>query len=118
VDIEPDNPHSILIDVVFRRCQFSDNNGCGVQMIIGALQHDTDAPMSILFEDCDVNWREVGNKRPGAQGSTLGLSLPVLGRLLAVCIMTSSVLSAFAPFEPLAERTSLSQARRLPLRVG
>jgi hypothetical protein len=57
VDIEPDNPRSILVDVVFRRCLFADNNGCGVQMNIEALQHDTDAPMSILFEDCDVSWR-------------------------------------------------------------
>ena len=58
VDIEPDNPSSILVDVVFRRCQFIDNNGCGVQMNIGNLEHDVDAPMSILFEDCDVSWRD------------------------------------------------------------
>ena len=58
VDIESDNPKSILVDIVFRRCQFLNNNGCGVQMNIGALERNVDAPMSILFEDCDVSWRD------------------------------------------------------------
>ena len=26
LDIEPDNPTGILVDIVFRRCQFLDNN--------------------------------------------------------------------------------------------
>jgi hypothetical protein len=58
VDIEADNPSSILVDIVFRRCQFIDNNGCGVEMNIGSLERGLDAPMSILFEDCDISWRE------------------------------------------------------------
>ena len=58
VDIEADNPRSILVDIVFRRCQFVDNNGCGVEMAIGNLDYDIDAPISILFEGCDVSWRD------------------------------------------------------------
>lgn len=58
VDIEADNTHSILVDIVFRRCRFADNNGCGVQMNIDALSHAADAPISITFEDCDVSWRD------------------------------------------------------------
>ena len=53
-----DNPRSILVDIVFRRVQFLNNNGCGVQLNIQALDHDADAPMSITFEDCDVSWRD------------------------------------------------------------
>ena len=54
--IEPDNPKSTLVDVVFRRCHAIDNNGCGFQMNIGKLEHAWDAPMTILFEDCHVEW--------------------------------------------------------------
>ena len=56
VDIEPDNPKSTLVDVVFRRCHAIDNNGCGFQMNLGNLEHAWDAPISILFEDCHVEW--------------------------------------------------------------
>ena len=58
VDIEPDDTGSILVDIVFRRCHFLDNNGCGVVMALKKLEHDVDAPMSILFEDCHVGWRD------------------------------------------------------------
>ena len=56
VDIEPDNPKSTLVDVVFRRCHAIDNNGCGFQMNLYKLEHAFDAPMSILFEDCHAAW--------------------------------------------------------------
>ena len=56
VDIEPDDPKSILVDIVFRKCRFIDNNGGGVNMNLKRLDHDIDAPISILFEDCDVTW--------------------------------------------------------------
>ena len=42
--------------MVFRRCHAIDNNGCGFQMNIGKLEHAWDAPMTILFEDCHVEW--------------------------------------------------------------
>ena len=58
VDIEPDNPHSQLIDVVFRRCKFIDNLGGGASITTGNLERFVDAPVSILFEDCDVSWRD------------------------------------------------------------
>ena len=58
VDIEPDNPNSILVDIVFRRCQFIDNNGGGVFIVIGNEDRWEDAPISILFEDCDASWRD------------------------------------------------------------
>ena len=56
MDIEPDDALSILVDVVFRRCQFIDNNGAGVIIDAAKLDHDVDAPVSILFEDCAVSW--------------------------------------------------------------
>lgn len=58
VDIEPDNPTSALIDIVFRRCRFVDNNGGGALMVFGNLDQYQDAPITILFEDCDASWRE------------------------------------------------------------
>ena len=46
------------MDIVFRRCQFVDNNGCGIQLNLHNLERDVDAPISITFEDCDVSWRD------------------------------------------------------------
>ena len=57
-DIEPDNPLSILVDIVFRQCRFIDNAGPGVKMNLARLTHDQDAPMSIIFEDCDISWSQ------------------------------------------------------------
>ena len=56
MDIEPDDALSILVDVVFRKCRFINNNGAGVIVNAAKLDHDVDAPVSILFEDCDVSW--------------------------------------------------------------
>lgn len=56
VDIEPNESADRLQDIVFRKCQFQDNFGDGIQIyLIG--QRDPTTEVSILFDQCRVSSR-------------------------------------------------------------
>ena len=67
------------MDIVFRRCQILDNNGGGVFLVFGNLEQFVDAPVSILFEDCDIRFRD---DCPGRPGRLSGLSVSHIKSIL------------------------------------
>ena len=51
LDIEPFEPYQRLIDIVFEKCSFTDNDHAGIQ-ITTSFMDATSLPVSITFRDC------------------------------------------------------------------
>lgn len=54
VDLEPDSPHELMQNVVFRHCTFQDNYGDGIEVFLANLRSNP-PPVSILFDRCNVS---------------------------------------------------------------
>ena len=54
VDLEPDSPHELMQNVVFRNCTFKDNYGDGIEIFLANLRSNP-PPVSILFERCNIS---------------------------------------------------------------
>jgi len=53
VDLEPDSPHELMKNVVFRNCTFRDNYGDGIEVFLANLRSNP-PPVSILFDRCNI----------------------------------------------------------------
>ena len=54
VDLEPDSPHELMQNVVFRNCTFKDNYGDGIEVFLANLRTNPQ-PVSILFDRCNIS---------------------------------------------------------------
>jgi Right handed beta helix region/Secretion system C-terminal sorting domain len=57
VDLEPDQAHHRLVNVLFSNCQFRENNGNGIRISVQNLT-STSQPISVVFSNCYItnNW--------------------------------------------------------------
>ncbi len=71
LDLEPDYPAHRMVNVLFKNCQFRDNNGKGIELAFSHLDA-TSLPISVTFTDCYLthNYTITNTYSPGEIGAS------------------------------------------------